>query len=249
MSQTTQKDEIEIDIWELLQTLFLKAWILVAAAIVLGGIIFAYTKIFVTPIYTSTTQIYILNKQNESGLTSSDMQTSTLLTKDYAQMVKSRNVTEEVIDKLGLNMSHEQLLSKMTVSTLTDTRIIAISVSDPDPQRAHDIAKEIQIVASIHIQKVMDSRAVNVVEDANIPFAPVSPNAKRNAMMGSFAGFIIAAAVISVIHLVNDTIKTPEDVERYLGLSTLGSIPVKDAGKKKNGKRFKSRQRSVPDIS
>lgn len=173
------------------------------------------------------------------------MQTSLSLTKDYAELIKSRTVTEGVITQLNLNLTHEQLLGKMAVDSATDTRILSISVRDKDPYEACEIANAIRDVAANHIKNVMDIDAVNVVESANIPEQKVSPSATKNGVIGGILGVIAAVATVLIAYISNDTIKTQEDVERYLGLSTLGTIPIsEDERKKKKRKKQKKQKRS-----
>ena len=154
-----------------------------------------------------------------------DIQTSTSLTKDYAELIKSRTVTEGVIAQLKLDMTHEELLKKLSVDTPTDTRVVSITVTDTDPYTAAEIANAVRDIASKHIQQVMDIKAVNVVETANIPDEPSSPSVPKNGVIGGLLGILLAAAVVIIVYLTNDTVKTPEDVEKYLGLSVLGTIP------------------------
>ena len=238
-------DEIEIEVLELFHVLLDKIWVIILAGAVAALAVVAATILFITPQYQSTTKMYVLSKQDSNTLTSQDMQTSLSLTKDYAELIKSRTVTEGVITQLNLDMTHEQLLSKMTVDSATDTRILSISVRDADPYVACEIANAIRDVAANHIKNVMDIDAVNVVETANIPENKISPSIKKNGLVGGVAGVAIAIAIILITYLSNDTIKTQEDVERYLGLSTLGTIPMTEADRKnKNKKKHKKQKRS-----
>ena len=238
-------DEIEIDVLELFHVLLDKIWVIILAGAVAALAVVAATILFITPQYQSTTKMYVLSKQDSNTLTSQDMQTSLSLTKDYAELIKSRTVTEGVITQLNLDMTHEQLLSKMTVDSATDTRILSISVRDADPYVACEIANAIRDVAANHIKNVMDIDAVNVVETAHIPENKISPSIKKNGLVGGVAGVAIAIAIILITYLSNDTIKTQEDVERYLGLSTLGTIPMSEADRKnKNKKKHKKQKRS-----
>lgn len=238
-------DEIEIDVLELFHVLLDKIWVIILAGAVAALAVVAATILFITPQYQSTTKMYVLSKQDSNTLTSQDMQTSLSLTKDYAELIKSRTVTEGVITQLNLDMTHEQLLSKMTVDSATDTRILSISVREADPYVACEIANAIRDVAANHIKNVMDIDAVNVVETANIPENKISPSIKKNGLVGGVAGVAIAIAIILITYLSNDTIKTQEDVERYLGLSTLGTIPMSEADRKnKNKKKHKKQKRS-----
>lgn len=237
MEQNQQRyDELEIDLWEIIRVLWSRALVIILSGIVLALVAIVGTKLFITPQYQSTTRMYVLAKQNNDTLTNSDLQTSTLLTNDYAELIQSRTVTEAVIAQMNLDLTHEELLAKLEVTVPADTRILTISVTDPDPYMARDLANTIRDTASEHIQQVMDVEAVNVADEANIPEQPLSPNTMRNGLIAGVLGCVIAVAVILVQYLTNDTIKTSEDVERYLQLSTLGMIPL-DENEKKNSKR------------
>ena len=234
-------DEVEIDLLEVFYVLLDKIWAIILSGVLAALVVVAATLLFVTPQYESTTKMYVLSKQDSNTLTSQDMQTSLSLTKDYAELIKSRTVTEGVITQLNLDMTHEELLKKMTVDSATDTRILSISVRDADPYVASEIANAIRDVAANHIKNVMDIDAVNVVETANIPEQKVSPSISKNGVIGGLLGVIIAMAAVIIIYLTNDTIKVEEDVERYLGLSVLGSIPFSE--KESRSKKKKSRKR------
>lgn len=197
--------------------------------------------LFITPKYESTTKIMVLNKQDNNTLTSADMQTSTQLTKDYAELIQSRTVLEGVIAQLNLDMTYKEMLNKVSVETSSDSRIVSISVTDEDPYTASEIANAVRDMAAEHIQSVMDIEAVNVVDTANIPNEKASPSLAKNGVIGGLLGVIIAMAAVIIIYLTNDTIKVEEDVERYLGLSVLGSIPFSE--KESRSKKKKSRKR------
>lgn len=235
-------DEIEIDLREIFSVLLSHLGIIILSGLVLGLVAIVGTKVFITPQYQSVTKMYVLAKQNNDTLTSADMQTSTLLTKDYAEMIQSRTVTEAVIAQLGLDMTHEQLVNNISVSNTTDTRIITISVLDKDPYMARDIANAVRDTAAEHIKNVMNSEAVNVVDEANIPAEKYSPSVSKNGLIGGVLGCMIAVAIILIRFIMNDTIQTAEDVERYLQLSTLGTIPLLQTDKKKK-KRVKKHKR------
>ena len=232
-------DEIEIDLGEIFHPILSRLGVIILSGIILGVISIIGTMLFITPQYESTTKIMVLNKQDSNTLTSADMQTSTQLTKDYAELIKSRTVLEGVIAQLNLNITYQQLLGKLTVDTSTDSRIVTIIVSDEDPYTASEMANAIRDMAAEHIQSVME--AVNVVDSANIPSEKASPSLAKNGVIGGLLGVIIAMAIVIIIYLTNDTIKVEEDVERYLGLSVLGSIPYSE--KESRSKKQKSRKR------
>lgn len=234
-------DEIEIDLVEVFRLLVSKLGI-----IILSGMIFAFlaiigTKLFITPKYQSVTKMYVLAQQNSDTVTNSDLQTSTLLTKDYAELITSRTVAESVIANLRLDLKYDQLINKIEVGTTSDTRIITIKVTDEDPYVARDMANAVRDTAAEHIKSVMNIEAVNVVDTANIPDQKCSPSVSKNGLLAGVLGCFLAVVIILIQYLSNDTIKVSEDVEHYLGLSTLGVIPME----KTDGKKKKKAKKSV----
>lgn len=242
---TPNNDEIEIDLKEIFGLMISKIWIIILSGITVGLAFIVATMLFITPTYESTTKMYVLNNQTDGQITSADMQSSLYLTKDYAELIKSRMVTEGVIAQLELDITHEQMLQKMSVSSPTDTRVIYITITDSDPYMASRIADAVRETSAAHIRNVMNIEAVNVVESANIPSQKSGPSLSKNAVIGGMLGCILAVGIILVMFLTNDTIKGTEDVEKYLGVSVLGTIPLSDKEKKskKHKKNKKGRKR------
>ena len=233
-----ENDEIEIDLREVFFCLLHRLWLIVLVAMLCGGIGFCISQFLIAPTYESTTQIYILNKQNENTVTYSDVQLGSQLTKDYAELIKSRYVLESVIDELQLvqneePISYETLLNKVNVSTPQDTRMLSIKVTDTDPMLAMEICNCIREVASDHIKSVMDIEAVNVVDEANLPTKKAGPSVAKWTLLAALIGAFLVMAVVIIIYIMDDTIKTSDDVEKYLGLSTLALIPLNSTDSKK----------------
>lgn len=221
-------DEIEIDLMEILMLLLHYIWVIVIAAVIVGGAAFAFSKFVITPTYESTTRILVLNRQDAGGgnVTYSDLQLGTSLTKDYPELIQSRYVVENVIEMFELDTTYESFIKKIQVSTKSDSRIIDITITDPDPALAKDIADALRDIAAERIVEVTDIQAVNKVDDANLPTRPANPSVLKWTMIGFLLGGFLAAAVVLVRFLLDDTIKSSEDIEKYLHLSTLGLIPM-----------------------
>lgn len=227
MENHREYDAIEVDLLEIISVLFGRFWIILGSGLLAAVIGFFISMFILTPTYESTTKIYILNKSESTTVTYSDVQMGTQLTKDYAELINSRYVLEEVIKILSLSeMEYRELLDKVSVHTPTDTRIVSITVTDTNPQQAMDIANCIREVAGEHIQNVMDIDAVNVVEEANMPTTKAGPSVPKWTLVGGALGAFLVCVIILVHYLLDDTIKTSEDVEKYLGLSTLALIPI-----------------------
>ena len=118
------------------------------------------------------------------------------------------------------------------------TRIVTIIVQNENPALAQELANVIREVSSKQIVDVMGVEAVNMVDEANLPLAPSSPNTHKNMLMGFAWGCLLAVAFILLLYLLNDTIKNAEDVERYLNLNVLASIPNIETTTTKKGGKF-----------
>lgn len=237
-------DEREIDLLALFMSLLHRWWIIFLAGALCGAAGLCIAKFAIAPTYESTTSVYVVSKQGEGNLTYSDLQLGTQLTKDYVVMTTSRTVLEQVIEHLGLDMTTEQLKDCLSVSTASDTRIMYIKATHTDPLTAQLIADATRDFASSHIINVMRVEEVNVAEGANYPLKKAGPSIAKWTVIGGALGAFVAVAIIAVCFLMNDKIKTSEDVETYLQLSTLGSIPYCDVLEKQMKADFKSRRKS-----
>lgn len=232
-------DVLVINLGELLAVLWQRAFIIISAGMFFGLAGLFLSMFVIAPEYESTTKIYILNKEENQTVTYSDVQISTQLTQDYAELIKSRYVLEEVIQRLNLvDTDYDDLSHILRVDTPADTRIVSITVKDKDPLMAMKIANCIREVASEHITNVMDIDAINVAETANVPTTKASPSVAKWTVIAGFLGGLVMAFISVLGYLMDDTIKSNDDVERYLGLSTLALIPltVDEQGKKKKKK-------------
>lgn len=241
-------DEMEIDLLQLFYALKKKIWFILAAMIIGGGLAGAYSKFLITPQYSSTSMMYILSK--ETTLTSlADLQIGSQLTEDYKVIVNSRPVLGEVIDSLALDMSYEQLLAKVSIGNPTDTRILTVTVTDPDPYRAKAIVDCVAETASDYIGEIMEMIPPKIIENGTVATRKTSPSNGKNAVLGALAGMVLVCGVVVIQVIMNDTVRTEEDVERYLGLSVLASVPLREGeertkpGYNSNGENTKSRKR------
>ena len=239
-----KNDVVEIDLGEIMGLLLYWWWLVIGCGLITALIGFGVSKFLLTPQYESTTKVYILNTNEGGTVTYSDVQLGSQLTKDYAQLITGRYVLEKVIETCGLEESYADLSRRVAVQALTDTRIIAITVTDENPMMAQLLADEVRKEAAEHIKNVMDIQAVNVVETANLPESPASPSVMRWTAMGALVGIFVCAMILIIRFLIDDTVKTADDVEKYLGLSTLALIPVIEhdsdrVKKEKKSKRVK----------
>lgn len=219
------EDADEIDLLELCYMLLRHVKLLAAcllAGAVLAGVV---TKFLITPIYTASSQIYIFTKTT-SVTSLADLQIGTQLASDFEILGTSRPVIERVIRDLRLDTTYEQLLQTITVNNLSNSRILEITVENPDPQLACDISNAMAESLSLRVAEIMNTDQPSIVADAVVPAKPSSPSLKRNVLLGALLGFVLCAGVLVVKFLLDDTIKTAEDVEKYLHINTLAAIPL-----------------------
>lgn len=235
----SQEDEIEIDIRGIVLDLWRKLPLIILIGILTAMLGFGYGVFMVTPMYRSSTQMFISTQMSEGSVSALmyDMQIGTMLTQDYAVMIKSRHVLEQVIEDLEMeDTSYQQLVSQISVTLPEDTRIVTISVVDANPVDAMKIADTVRERAAEHITNVMGVEAVNVVDTADLPTTSISSSPLKYAFLGGFAGCFLMCAVFALRFILNDSVKTPDDVEKKLGLSVLAVVPQNSNIKKKKSK-------------
>jgi len=218
-------EEIEIDFRDLLFMLRSRIWIIIISGIITAMAAGFVSSYIMTPVYTSNAQLYILSKT--TSITSlADIQIGTQLTQDFMVLIKSRPVVNQVIENLNLNMSYETLVKKISVSNPSNTRILVITVSHPNAYMAKKIVDEFAYVSADQIAKIMHTEAPSIIEEGEIAQEPSEPNIKRNIIVGGILGVFLSAAIVILVYVMDDTLKDSDDIEKYLGLSTLGMIPM-----------------------
>ena len=219
------RTEIELDMGELMRFLLKKIWILVASAVICAVVGFFASYFLMQPEYETSTRIYVLSRSSGS-VSYADYQISNQIIEDYKVLITGQNVTKEVIRELGLEMTSDQLEKMIYVTAPENTRVLQITIRDTDPSRAMEIANCVRGIASAQIQQIMDVASVNLVYEAELPTEPTGPDVATIVLWCSVLGLIGAIGVLTVIHIMDDTIRTEEDVERYLGICVMGVIPA-----------------------
>lgn len=246
-----EDDEIEIDLGGVFRALGHWLWLILIVALAAGIAGYSIARFVLPAEYESTTSIYVLDRNSSSDSTTySDLQVSSQLTADYQELIKSRYVIEKTIADLGLDaqgFTYDSLYSAIDVKSPDNTHILVVTVTDTDPQRAQKICNEVREVAAEHIQNVMKIDAVNVVDEANLPDEKSAPSYSKWAAAWAVVGALIVAIAVAVKFILDDTIKTTEDVERYLGLYTLAVIPLDEVVTENSveGQQARKRRRSA----
>ena len=225
-----QENEDTIDLVELFYVLWGHAWQIILCLIAGAVIAFGVTRFLITPMYQASSSIYIVSASNNSVVNLTDLQIGAQLTADYQELMKSRPLLEDVIKNLELDLSTKSLSNMISITNTSDTRILKITVTTPDPQQSADIANELVNQACIYLPQIMETDEPNLVEEAIPPTTKSSPSYSRNIILGGLLGAVLCCGVLILRYLMNDTFVTPDDIARYFGVQPLATIPEGNLG-------------------
>lgn len=242
MEKHYESDEIEIDLKELFFEVLAEWKMIVISTVLVGLIMFLISNFIITPQYQSTSKLYVFTKS--TSITSlTDLQMGTNLTNDYMVVLGGRPVLDDVIENLGLDMTYGELSSILSFNNPSNSRVLEITVTHPDAKVAKAIADEVADVAAQFISDKMDQDPPSVLQYGYVATAPVSPSVVKNTIIGALAGAFLAIAIVVITYLLNDTIMTPDDMERKVGLNVLASLPFDE--EEDDGVPVKKQKKSV----
>ena len=234
-----ETEEIEIDLLQLWNAVRHRIWLVLLAGFIVADIAFAFTKFLITPMYSSSATMLVVTK--ETTLSSlADLQLGSQLTNDYEILISSRPVLQQTVEELNLDISYKRLRSMITISNPNDSRMLIISTMQPDPELAKSVVDTVAQISSEYIAEKMEVTAPKIIEEGEVPIFQSSPNLLRNTAIGGMLGIIAAVFLICVAVILNDSIQTEDDIERYLQLPVLAVVPDKSGSSRKSAGRKKS---------
>ena len=221
---TGNNQEIEIDIARIFKSIVSKLWLVILVGLIGALGAYYYTSEMVTPTYNSTARVYIQNSQAIQS-SASDLQSATTLKEDFLVMVRSDEVYRQVLESMGENgADYKSLRGKISLDN-NNTRFVDITVNDPDPVRAKRLADATAYVSRIKAKEILGVQDVAIMQLGSVSTTPASPNMTKNIILGAGAGMFLVCAIIAVCAFFDNKITTVEDIEKYLEITVLGSIP------------------------
>ena len=222
---------MELELREYIEIILKRIWIIVAITITatfLSGIISVF---FLNEVYSTSTTL-IVSKQSE-GTTLNEIQINDInlargLVDTYSVIVKSDLVMEKVLKEVRSDMSLDSLRSKVSVSSESNTEIIRITVEDTQPEKARDIANSLARVFMNEVESLLRMDNVQIIDIAKAPVSPIKPKVMMNIAIAFILGLMISLGIVLLLEYLDNTIKTPEDVQKYMGLPVIGIIPSFD---------------------
>lgn len=234
----------ELDLKELINMFWtrkLQIVIIVAIFLIIGLV---YSYLYVSPEYQATTTVILAQSTTDESatITNLDLTINQNLVSTYSTLIKSDNILSDVIRNLNIDKTSSSLQSHITVSSVDDTDLIQISVTDANPELASRIANE---VVNVFIEKVANGvykiNNAQVWDVAETPTAPYNINHTRDLIIFIFAGFVVSAIYVLIANMLDTTVKSKDDIEKKLGLTVLTTIPLCDfdmnINKRKGGKK------------
>lgn len=224
-AEAKEKQDYELDLVDLFGYYASRLPLLIIAVIVGALISGLFTKFMVPNKYTATSRMYMVSASSDAVVNLSDLNLGTSISNDYVELMRTRPIIMDVIDKLELPYTYEQLLGMINLSVVSNTRIVKISVTSTSPQEAMNVANQLARTAKVQLPKVMDAPSPTIAEDAVLPQVKSSPSLSRNVLIGALLCLLAVMAVLTVLYLQDDTLKTSEEVEKEFGIMPLSVIP------------------------
>lgn len=236
-----KKNTEYIDLLDLF-SFYLSKLVLIVIATVLGGVLaFMASRYLMTPTYKATSKLYMVSASNDSLVNLTDFNIGSNLSEDYKELLLTRPIISRVTKNLGLGYSYEQLTSMISISSIGSTRLLRIDVVSPEPKEAMDIANQLATEAVYYIPEVMETAEPNIAEEAILPKSRFKPVYTKNIAIGALALAVLCIGILTIQYLLDDTLKTSDDIEKYLGVLPLSVIPEG----KLDGSKSKTRHSKV----
>lgn len=203
----------------------------------------------ITPKYERSTQLLVNRSQVSENFSTNEVQTNIQLINTYSEIILSPRILDIAAKELeGLieiengEITASYLKGKITVNNQNNSQVLNISVEDTDPHRAALIANKVAEVFQREIPSIMNVDNVNILSEADVPedLSPVSPKPLLNIAIAFVVGLMLGVGLAFLIEYFDNTIKTEQDIEKYLELPVLGVITTFDMEDMQQKRDFKS---------
>lgn len=220
----------EINLEELFKFFISKIKFILLSVVLCLLLGFVYVQFILTPMYHSSTTLILVsnNNQQNSAALQSEVNLNKNLVTTYSEIVKSRSVLSQVIDKLKLDDTVEELSKRITVSSVENTEIIKIQVSDKDNKDAKKIASTTSEVFMKEVQKIYNLTNVSTIDEASLEKVPYNVNLVKQLLIAAALGLVSSMGIVFLIFYFDTTIKSSKDIEEKLGLPVIGNVTLID---------------------
>lgn len=222
--RSLEEEEYTIDLLELFWGIFRHWKGILCAMLLFGGIAGAINHYWVKPSYQASSKIYITSTNTVINI--QELQLSDELTVDYEQILLSRTVLKKVISNLGLDMTYEELSKLVSISNPQGSHCLDIKVTCPQPETAVEITNCLVRIGVDQMYRIVGHEEPSIIDPAELDAVEnVKPSAVKYAVVGALLGMVLVCGAVVVEYLLDNTVKTEEDVLRCMDLPVLASIP------------------------
>lgn len=232
--EPAREEEDTISITRLLQAVWKRILWVIAAVVIAVAASAIITQFFITPQYQASCWLFVNTFSSDSSYTqnqisATQLQAATQLANTYIQMLRSETVLNDVSGELGGAYSPQQLSQMISASAITDTQILVITVTHPDPEQAAQIANAVAQVAPPSIQSFVEGSSVTVPQYASVPTFPSSPSMSRNLLIGFLVGLVVGIGAALVVYFLDTRVTQQDNLSEMFGYPLLGIIPNMDS--------------------
>lgn len=215
----------DIRLIDLLRHFFNRKWIIILSGILCFLVGYLYVNYYQVPMYHGTTTIIIVKSDTDNqNISQSELAANEKLVSTYSEIIKSRKVLEQVIAELSLNISVEELKQQISVSSVDDTAILKITVTDKNNERAAIIADSVALIFKQEIVSIYNIENISIVDNATVETNPYNVNPLKYYVIFTGLGIILGCLYLFVEFYFDSTVKTKREIENLLGIPVLGEI-------------------------
>ena len=225
-----ENGELEIDLLQLMRGLWRRAWAIVLATLIFGGIILAGTAFFIRPKYRAEALMYV-NSSNISvggtkvSISQSELTAAQTLVDTYIVIMNTRTTLEDVIEQTGVSYDYEELKEMIAAEAVNGTEVFSIQVVSKSPAEAEKLANSIAQILPEKIASIVEGSSARIVDYAVVPAVKDSPSLLKNTAIGMILGFVLSCGVIVIMELLDDQIHDSGYLVQTYDIPVLAVIP------------------------
>lgn len=223
-----------IDLLEVLEVVRQHILIIVLVTVIAAAAGFGFSRFVMVPQYEASALMIVNTRQDTTAnVTSDQINSATKLVSTYSIIIKSDTVLQQVISNLGLTLTYDQLKERVTVSAVDDTQVMQITVRSDNPEWARQVCEQITAISPDVILESVEAGSVKLISQAAVTPEPVSPNVMKNTAVAAVLGLVVSIGIVVLRELLDNKIKSEDDVRKYLDLPVVGVIPDYEMGGKR----------------
>ena len=229
----TDDDYDTIDLLEVLQVVRQHILVIILVTVIAAVAGFGVSRFVMVPQYQASALMIVNTRQDTTAnVTSDQINSATKLVSTYSIIIKSDTVLQQVINNLGLSLTYDELKERVNVTAVDETQVMQITVQSDNPEWARQVCEQITAISPNVILESVEAGSVKLISQASVTPDPVSPNVMKNTAIAALLGLVVSVGIVVLRELLDNKIKSEDDVRKYLDLPVVGVSPDYDMGGK-----------------